>query len=156
MKKSIAFMQRAYKQMLYEIEHSQEKETGGFLLGHISEKQITVCEAVDGGVNVISNEYSFSYDEQYVEHVSKRLMALYTPPLEIVGVWHKHNSYHELPFSDADMEIHKQMYDISKEAAISCLFQKLDDSSFEMDVYQLLPEGKYEEVEEFVLNVDNK
>ena len=151
---AVTYSQRAYRQMTYEIERSRELETGGVLLGWLYGEELRIVEAIDGGFRAESTKYSFAYDEQYVLHLMERLMSLYTPPLQLVGLWHKHNSFHERPFSHADMDLHKQMYEIAGGQAVSCLFQKRADTSYEMGTYRLERDGDYFEIPSVIMGND--
>ena len=85
---------RAQRAMNNELARFPQTETGGLLLGHSDPAGgVRVWEATDGGYEkVLREESAFAYDREYVGHLCALLSGLYTPPLEIVGVWHKHNS----------------------------------------------------------------
>lgn len=105
-----------------------DTETGGLLLGYSDpERGIRILEATDSGYrDVIHEAGSFQYDFAYEEHVCSILCGLYQPPLQLVGVWHKHNSVHSdntIPFSGADEDMHRQLME-NDCPCISILFEK--------------------------------
>ncbi len=111
-----------------------ENETGGFLLGYSNERCISVFEATDSGYQETIHETEhFAYDPVYEEHICTILSALYDPPLEVVGVWHKHNSMGEVPFSKADEQIHSQLLK-NNVPCISLLFEMEDKEAMRYQV----------------------
>lgn len=93
-----------------ELRRFPDTETGGLLLGYSDTLQgICILEATDGGyLNTIHEPYCFQYDDAYVTHVCGILSEMYTPPLDVVGIWHKHNSSCSVPFSLEDENLHSQ------------------------------------------------
>ena len=129
---SVEISERVRKAMENDIAYyPDEVETGGFLLGYTdSENDRTeVIEAVDGGYNARREATLFAYDAEYVEHVASLTASLYEPFLEVVGVWHKHNHYHEEDeFSQDDMKLHEEVMRCSgKNKIVSILYQKKGD-----------------------------
>lgn len=101
---------RAQTAMEKELGRFPDVETGGLLLGYADAQRVVVLEATDSGYrNTIHEECCFSYDAEYEEHICGVLSELYDPPLDLVGVWHKHNSTASVPFSGADEKIHEQL-----------------------------------------------
>lgn len=147
MEKEVLVCSRAYKLMTNEIDWSGNKETGGILLGIINNKQIIIVEAVDGGPNSTASQTFFSYDYKYVEHVTERIVHLYKQKLNIIGVWHKHNNYHEYPFSRQDLELHEEICDMVGGYGISILFQQKAEATYEMGTYIIYSGEKYQKTE---------
>lgn len=113
-----------------ELRRYPDVETGGLLLGYSdADRGVFVAEAADGGYrNALREPCSFQYDEEYVAHVCAIVSALYTPPLDVVGIWHKHNCAGPVPFSQADEAMHAQLQDQSPFPCLSVLFEKTDDT----------------------------
>lgn len=121
---SIVISQRAYSQMISQLELNLEVETGGILLGFTSDSKIFIVEAIDAGINAICNQGTFKFDKDYVEHVANVVSKIYLPVLSFVGVWHKHNHSNMPPFSEADKKMNQQAVELTKGMAVSLLFQK--------------------------------
>ncbi len=125
-------------------------ETGGLLLGYSDPAAgVRVWEATDGGYEkVLHEESAFAYDLDYVRHLCDILCELYTPPLEIVGVWHKHNGSSDIPFSRADEEIHRQLVEGYPHPCLSILFEGTGaEDVYEMRLFVLTKEGCREIIE---------
>lgn len=113
--------------MRNELARFPDTETGGLLLGYVQEQHIQVLEATDAGYRDAVHEADcFAYDAAYEEHLCHVLSSLYDPPLELAGVWHKHNSVSEIPFSNADEAIHRQLLEEQNDG-LSILFEKEQD-----------------------------
>ena len=140
---------RAQTAMHNELARFPDTETGGVLLGYSSQTDgVCVLEATDGGYrNVLHEESEFSYDAAYVEHVGTVLSELYTPALDLVGVWHKHNSPSDIPFSKADEMIHEQLTAGRAYPCLSVLFEKTGSGpdTYAMRVFVLTASG-YSEI----------
>lgn len=135
---------RAQTAMNNELRRFPETETGGLLLGYSDTKKgVQILEATDGGYrNVLHEKTAFEYDIPYVEHICTILSELYAPPLDIVGVWHKHNRISAIPFSLADENIHRQLTADMPHPCLSILFEKNERSgelsdSYEMRIFEL-------------------
>ncbi len=121
----VTFSARSLALIQYELSLFPDLETGGILLGHIDKSIINVIEAIDGGFdNAVRKTGSFQYDSKYVEHVANHVRILYNPPLELVGVWHKHNHSLDPGLSFSDESIGREMRRITNQDCISVLFQK--------------------------------
>ena len=121
-----------------------DTETGGLLLGYADIQQgVVVMEATDGGhQNVIHEPCCFQYDNTYAMHICTILAELYTPPLDVVGIWHKHNSPCPVAFSNADENLHAQLFRQFAHPCLSILFEKTSDSEnnqiqYDMRVFEL-------------------
>lgn len=145
---------RAQAVIEIELAHFPDTETGGLLLGRASpENDISILEATDSGYqNTIHTPGSFQYDAAYEEHLCCFLSQLYQPPLQLIGVWHKHNSAHSndsLPFSSADEKIHRQLMENSY-PCVSVLFEKTskgkDSIHYDTRIFLLSPNGKHRDI----------
>lgn len=136
---------RAQRAMNNELARFPQTETGGLLLGYSDPAGgVRVWEATDGGYEkVLREESAFAYDPDYVRHLCAVLSGLYTPPLEVVGVWHKHNSPSSpVPFSRADEKIHRQLVRGYDHPCLSVLFERTEEEDiYEMRVFHLTEEG---------------
>lgn len=148
---------RAKKTMKNEIGRFPMLETGGLLLGYSDPvtSYIQVLEATDSGYqNTVHEENVFEYDVAYVEHMCDILGGLYDPPLEIVGVWHKHNNACVTHFSRADEDMHQQLLALLPHPCLSILFEKKATSEEADDEYNVLVfklnESGHEDVSESV------
>ena len=153
MKRKILLSTRAYKVMTNEVGYSDIEETGGVLLGYLHKNKIYVIEAIDGGPQKVASKSSFCFDREYVQHVSNKISNLYNPPLVLVGIWHKHNSFHEHPFSEDDENMHKETCSLVKGSVASILFQYIENGKYIMNTYWV-EENTISEKVEFVLKKD--
>lgn len=135
MKRKILLSTKAYKVMTNEVDYSDKDETGGFLLGYLYKNRICVLEAIDGGPQKVASKSSFYFDYEYVQHVSAKISNLYNPPLVLVGMWHKHNSFHEDPFSKDDENMHKKLFSLVNRSVASILFQYIENGKYIMNTY---------------------
>ena len=133
--------------MTNEVDYSDMKETGGILLGYLHRNRICVLEAVDGGPQKVASKSSFCFDHEYVQYVSTKISNLYNPPLVLVGMWHKHNSFHEHPFSEDDENMHKEMYLLANGSVTSILFQHTQNGKYIMNAYWVGESCKAEKVD---------
>ena len=121
----ITISARAMKRMQNELSSWPGVETGGVLLGYKRKDSIIIIEAVDGGYEkAIREPGRFQYDHKYVQHVCNQIINQYEPPLDLVGLWHKHNHSYSPLFSDEDMELNDQLCSLVKGTCCSILFQK--------------------------------
>lgn len=124
MNPACSLTERAKTAIRNELARYPDTETGGLLLGYAHEACIEVMEATDAGYrNMIHEQDCFAYDAEYQVHLCSVLSALYDPPLELVGVWHKHNCASRIPFSNADEQIHRQLLQ-EHEKGLSILLEK--------------------------------
>ena len=144
---------RALCAMQQELSRYDDVETGGVLLGDFADGILTIREATDGGYqNVIREKNTFQYDHDYVSHVASILSELYTPPLALIGVWHKHNRCGgEDPFSHADEKMHLQLQNTALQPAISILFEKAESGVYDMRAFLLDVSGNHKEIEPEVI-----
>lgn len=148
-------------QAVIEIELSRfpDTETGGLLLGY-SElgNGVLILEATDSGYQDVIHEVGcFQYDIAYEEHLCGLLSQLYQPSLQLVGVWHKHNSVHSnstIPFSGADEDMHHQLME-NDCPCISILFEKSsahnENVCYKASVFLLSTNGEHQNITEFTI-----
>lgn len=145
--------------MANELKHFPTTETGGLLLGYSdSEKGISIFEATDSGYqNTAHDVGSFQYDIAYENHLCNFLSELYQPPLQLVGVWHKHNSAYSgtaLPFSHADENMHRQLLE-NQCPCISILFEKIGENQknvhYNTRVFLISPCGNHQDITNIVV-----
>lgn len=125
--KKIWIATRAKKMMEADLKRYPDVETGGLLLGYSATDNayIQVLEATDGGYqHTVHEKNAFEYDQAYEVHISNVLASLYDPPLDIVGVWHKHNHSCITHFSDSDEKIHEQLIQEAPYPCLSVLYEK--------------------------------
>lgn len=162
--KDIFISRRALCFMNNELLRYPYDETGGLLLGY-TQAEFGICnivvEATDAGFqNVIHEKYTFEYDAQYEEHIANILSSLYNPPLELIGVWHKHNNVSETKFSEADKEMHRKLLAITNHPCFSILFEKESDERYRFNIFSLSVSGhkdvtnniQIKESEDFYMN----
>lgn len=140
--------------MANELNRFPDTETGGLLLGYSeAENGISILEVTDSGYqNTIHTLGSFQYDTAYEEHLCNFLSQLYQPPLQLIGVWHKHNSAHRddaLPFSYADENMHQQLME-NRCPCVSILFEKISkeqkNTHYRTRIFLLSPSGKHQDI----------
>lgn len=95
-------------------------ETGGILLGHYIEGAWFVIDVVDPGLTVTRRVTEFAYDEQYVNHLFRKIARLYKYPLKIIGIWHRHPGSMDT-FSSVDDNSHRHLIDFVGNGLISLL-----------------------------------
>lgn len=142
-----------------ELRRYPETETGGLLLGYSEPGTgIRVLEATDSGYRDVVHEVGcFQYDIAYEEHLCIILSQLYQPSLQLVGVWHKHNtmlSDNIIPFSNADEKMHRQLMENAC-PCISILFEKsrgqIDDIRYKPSVFLLSINGEHQNITKSVI-----
>lgn len=150
---------RAQAAIEVELSRFPEAETGGLLLGYSKEgNSILILEATDSGYrDVIHEGGCFQYDIAYEEHLCSFLSQLYQPPLQLVGVWHKHNSVHAnniIPFSSADENMHCQLME-NDCPCISILFEKSNEQNgnvhYKTSVFLLSISGEHQNITKAVI-----
>lgn len=136
-----------------------DTETGGLLLGYSETgADILILEATDSGYrDVIHETGCFQYDIAYEKHLCSLLSQLYQPPLQLVGVWHKHNLAHAnniIPFSSADENIHRQLME-NDCPCISILFEKSSEQNenvhYKASVFLLSIGGEHQNITKAVI-----
>lgn len=124
-------------------------ETGGLLLGRSDGAgDIKVMEATDGGYrNTVHKENEFGYDPAYQAHMCDVIGNVYDPPLQIVGVWHKHNAPSEIPFSRADEAIHAQLLE-NDYPCVSLLLEKVGNNAYDPRMFLLRSGGEHQDMQD--------
>lgn len=143
---------RARRAMENELSRYPNLETGGLLLGRSDGAgDIKIMEATDGGYrNTVHEEDEFAYDPEYQAHMCEVLCNIYDPPLQVVGVWHKHNIPGEIPFSRADEDIHAQLLE-NDYPCVSLLLEKTDCNAYNPRMFLLRSGGEHVDMEEHTL-----
>ena len=143
MRPDASFSVRAKAAMQNELARFPEQETGGLLLGYADAAHIEVLEATDGGYqNTVHEPDCFAYDVAYEEHLCGILSELYDPPLQLVGLWHKHNAIGIPHFSRADEAMHRQLLEGAAHPCLSLLFEKEQGSCYDVHVFLLSAENE--------------
>jgi len=87
----VVFTNRAYNAIMAEGERMSPKETGGILLGHFLDTgHWVVIEVLLPGPDSHFQEYSFTYDDKYINYTAKGISAQYELCLQVLGMWHRH------------------------------------------------------------------
>ncbi|MBD5526773.1 MAG: hypothetical protein HDR04_20715 [Lachnospiraceae bacterium] len=131
--KNPVFDNNAKKKIYSELKNYPDVETGGVLLGYIESDKVYIKEVVCGGDAAIREPGAFQYDADYIEEFSTITANRYTPPLYLVGIWHKHNHTLEPAFSYADYQMHRWLIGQCGRG-ISCLFQKRQDGQYQLQI----------------------
>ncbi len=127
-----------------ELARYPDVETGGLLLGYSNADGVDVLEATDAGPNAVRTADTFRMDPAYTAHMSRILSELHTPNLQVVGLWHKHNSVGEIPFSRTDEAAHRQLLALYPHPCLSILYEKEDDEDYDGRVFLLEETGAQE------------
>lgn len=130
----VAFTQRAYTAMLSEVLKKTPVETGGILLGYRDDSEWTVVESLDPGPHSIHQLSYFEYDQAYVTHQVNRVRNYYEPPLDLLGLWHRHPGSFD-SFSGTDDGTNLSFARMSPEGAISGLVNV--DPSVRLTLYRV-------------------
>jgi len=133
----VAFTQRAYTAMLSEVLKKTPVETGGILLGYRDASEWTVVESLDPGPHSIHQLSYFEYDQAYVTHQVNRVRNYYEPPLDLLGLWHRHPGSFDI-FSGTDDGTNLSFARMSPEGAISGLVNV--DPCVRLTLYRVSPD----------------
>lgn len=136
-----------------ELDRFPGTETGGLLLGYSGTLHgISVLAATDGGYQgVIHEPNCFQYDAAYEAHICRIISELYDPPLELVGLWHKHNQKAVPLFSCADEDMHRQLLESADFPCLSILFERREEGDYDVRVFLLKKSGEHEDVTEHTI-----
>lgn len=154
---TILLSARAQKAMDTELERFPNTETGGLLLGYSdSQGNAQILEATDSGyANTIHEAHCFQYDDAYEWHLCTVLSQLYDPPLDVIGIWHKHNAPSTIPFSHADDLMHQQLTEDDVFARFSILYEKTSGDSdacvYRQRVFLLSHDGVHRDVSSYIV-----
>lgn len=142
-----SFSARAKTAIQNELARFPDDETGGLLLGYADAEHIAVLEATDGGYeNTIHEPDCFAYDPAYEKHLCGILSELFDPPLQLVGLWHKHNQSGRSHFSRADEDMHRQLLESAAYPCISLLFEKEGRDCYDAHVFLLRAENEHADI----------
>jgi hypothetical protein len=111
---------RACSALVSETISQDPNETGGILLGYHEESTWHVVESIDPGPRSVFTPYTFEYDTSYVNHLAKKVASIYSMPLTLLGLWHRHPGSLD-SFSGADDITNRRYYEEIGERLISCI-----------------------------------
>ena len=147
MPKCVVFSERAFTSILVETQEKIETETGGVFLGYRQEDVLYVIESVDPGPNSIFRPAYFEYDQSYINHLINKVSRLYSPQLELIGLWHRHPGSFDF-FSGTDDGTNTKYAELNKQGAISALVNI--DPQFRLTVYSVTLPLKYKKLKYMV------
>lgn len=130
----VVFSRRAHAAIVAETHQQHPNETGGILLGHHSAGRWHVIEAIDPGPGSHFSPTTFEYDTAYVNHLARKVAAVYECPLSLIGLWHRHPGSFDR-FSGQDDQTNRRYAEQSPAGAISCLVNL--DPTFRITAYHV-------------------
>lgn len=130
----VLFTRRAWTALMSEVLKEISTETGGILLGYRNDSEWVVVEAIDPGPNSIFQVAYFEYDQPYVMHQVNRVRYYYDPPLDLLGLWHRHPGSFD-QFSRTDDGTNQSFASMSPFGAISGLVNI--DPHFRFTLYRV-------------------
>lgn len=143
MPKCVVFSERAFTAILVETQEKIRTETGGVFLGYRKGDVWYVIESVDPGPNSIFQSTYFEYDQNYINHLINKISRLYSPQLDLIGLWHRHpGSFGS--FSGTDDGTNTKYAELNAQGAISALVNI--DPRFRLTVYSVTLPLKYEKI----------
>jgi proteasome lid subunit RPN8/RPN11 len=132
----VIFTNRAYNAIIVEGERMSPKETGGILMGHFLDSgHWVVMEVLLPGPESQFQEYSFEYDEKYINYTAKGISSQYELCLQILGLWHRHPGGMDV-FSGMDGKANSNFAARFPYGAISALVNF--DPEFRLTMYHVL------------------
>lgn len=147
MPKCVVFSERAFTSILVETQEKIGTETGGVFLGYRQEDIWYVIESVDPGPNSIFRPSYFEYDQNYINHLINKVSRLYSPQLELIGLWHRHPGSFD-SFSGTDDGTNTKYAELNEQGAISALVNI--DPQFRLTVYSVTLPLKYKKLKYMV------
>ena len=117
---AVVLSNRAYIEILCEVNEMAPVETGGLLLGAWRGGRCYVVESIDPGPNSKFELAYFEYDRPYTEHLINKVARLYEAKLSLVGLWHRHPGSFD-QFSGVDDETNAKFASLAPEGTISGL-----------------------------------
>jgi len=90
--------------MLAEADRRFPLETGGILMGYISNQDIVITDAIGPGRAAIHSRYSFTPDQDYHETEIARLYESSNRKWVYLGDWHSHPNQFRPSMSRKDIE----------------------------------------------------
>lgn len=130
----VVFSSRAHAAIVAETHQQHPNETGGILLGHHCAGRWLVIEAIDPGPGSHFSPTTFEYDTAYVNHLARKVAAVYERPLSLIGLWHRHAGSFDR-FSGQDDQTNARYAEKSPAGAISCLVNL--DPTFRITAYHV-------------------
>lgn len=130
----VVFSRRAHAAIVAETHQQHPNETGGILLGHHGAGRWLVIEAIDPGPGSHFSPTTFEYDTAYVNHLARKVAAVYERPLSLIGLWHRHPGSCDR-FSGQDDQTNARYAVQSPAGAISCLVNL--DPTFRITAYHV-------------------
>ena len=118
MVKKVVLSNRAVAAMRVEIDDHPVDETGGIFLGYRKGNVWYVMEMIDPGIECIFSPANFEYDGRYLNHLMNKINRLYSAPLDILGLWHRHPGSFD-SFSLPDDETNEKFAKNNSEGIIS-------------------------------------
>jgi integrative and conjugative element protein (TIGR02256 family) len=145
--KGVKFSQQALEIFTSEIKKYGTIETGGVLMGAISEETLSVHKASDGGPNAVHEGIFFQADANYIDMFIDMEYANTNGSTAYLGEWHTHPQVIPYP-SPRDLISLEEIADTSDEFAILLIIGAVDFSKdkFSRQSIVLL---KYRDTERF-------
>ena len=137
----VVFSDVAYTALLAETYEMIRTETGGVFLGCCHDGIWYILETIDPGPRSVFRRDYFEYDQPYTRHLINKRARLYSHPLTLVGLWHRHPGSFDV-FSSTDDGSNASYARLRPEGAISILVNI--DPVFRLSVFhvRLDPSGR--------------
>lgn len=143
MPKYVFFSERAFTSILVETKEKMQTETGGVFLGYRKDEIWYVIESIDPGPNSIFQPSYFEYDQDYINHLINKVSRLYSPQLDLIGLWHRHPGSFD-SFSGTDDGTNTRYAELNEQGSISALVNI--DPRFRLTMYSVTLPLKYEKI----------
>lgn len=143
MPKCVIFSERAFVSILVETREKIYTETGGVFLGRRDGDVWYIIESIDPGPKSIFETTYFEYDREYIDHLINKVSRLYSPQLDLIGLWHRHPGSFD-SFSSTDDDTNTQYAELDANGAISALVNI--DPRFRLTVYAVSLPLKYKKI----------
>jgi proteasome lid subunit RPN8/RPN11 len=135
----VVFSNRAYNAIIAEAERMNPKETGGVLMGYFLDTGFwVVMEVLLPGPLSNYHEYTFEYDDKYLNYTARGVSAQYKIHLEVIGLWHRHPGSMDV-FSGVDGKTNSDFAARFPYGAISGLVNF--DPNFRFTMYHVSPQS---------------
>ena len=144
MPKCVVFSERAFTSILVETQEKIQTETGGVFLGYRKDDVWYVIESIDPGPNSVFQPAYFEYDQEYINHLINKVSRLYSPQLDLIGLWHRHPGSFD-SFSGTDDGTNTKYAELNEQGALSALVNI--DPKFRLTVYSVSLPLKYKKIE---------
>lgn len=130
----VVFSDVAYSSLLAETYEKIRTETGGVFLGCYHDNTWYIIETVDPGPKSVFRQDYFEYDQPYTSHLINKRARLYSHPLTLIGLWHRHPGSFDI-FSSTDDGTNATYAKLKPEGAISILVNI--DPVFRLSVFHV-------------------